>query len=104
MGAILPFQEVFETSKRMSFTLVLYIPGPHEPRHDLNTFLEPMVNDLLKLWNGVVLCVAAVNCRKQIRCVLLCVACDLPAGRKVCGFLGHNVHLGCSRCYDFLEQ
>ena len=33
-----------------------------------------------------------------IRCALLCVACDLPAGRKVCGFLGHSATLGCSRC------
>ena len=23
---------------------------------------------------------------------------DLPAGRKVCGFLGHNATLGCSKC------
>ena len=29
---------------------------------------------------------------------LLCLACDLPAGRKVCGFLGHSATLGCSRC------
>ena len=26
------------------------------------------------------------------------MACDLPAGRKVGGFLGHSAHLGCSRC------
>ena len=57
------------------------------------------MDDLLKLWSGVELNVAAVKCRKQIRCALLCVACDLPAGRKVCGFLGHSAHLGCSRCF-----
>ena len=28
----------------------------------------------------------------------MCVACDIPAGRKICGFLGHNARLGCSRC------
>ena len=38
------------------------------------------------------------NCRKIVRCALLCVSCDLPAGRKVCGFLGHGAHIGCSRC------
>ncbi len=27
------------------------------------------------------------------------VACDIPAGRKVCGFLGHNAKLGCTCCY-----
>ena len=30
---------------------------------------------------------------------ILCVACDLPAGRKLCGFLSHSARLGCSRCY-----
>ena len=33
-----------------------------------------------------------------IRGALLCVACDLPAGRKTCGFLGHSANLGCSKC------
>ena len=27
-----------------------------------------------------------------------CVACDLPAGRKVCGFLSHSASRGCSKC------
>ena len=78
--------------------LVGLIPGPHEPHHDFNT-LEPLVEDLLKLWGGVELNVAAVKCQRLIRCALLSVACDLPAGRKVCGFLGPNAHLGCSRCF-----
>ena len=86
-------------NKQENTILVGLIPGPHEPRHDLNTFLEPLVEDLLKLWRGVELNVSGMSCKKQIRCALLCVACDLPAGRKVCGFLGHNAHLGCSRCY-----
>ena len=42
------------------------------------------------------LSVASLKCRKVIRCALLCVACDVPAGRKVCGFLSHN---GCSQCF-----
>ena len=32
------------------------------------------------------------------KCVLLCVSCDLPAARKVCGFLSHSAALGCSKC------
>lgn len=28
----------------------------------------------------------------------LCVACDIPAARKVCGFKGHAAIVGCSRC------
>ena len=36
--------------------------------------------------------------KEIVQCALLCCACDLPAGRKVCGFLGHSASLGCSKC------
>ena len=86
-------------SKQENTILVGLIPGPHEPRLDINTSLEPFVDDLLRFWDGVELNVASLGCRKLIRCALVCVACDTPAGRKVCGFLGHTAHLGCSRCF-----
>ena len=41
--------------------------------------------------------IPSINCRKKIRCALMCVSCDLPAGRKLCGFLGHGARLGCSK-------
>ena len=30
--------------------------------------------------------------------MLSCIVCDLPATRKVCGFLGVNATKGCSKC------
>lgn len=36
--------------------------------------------------------------KERVHCTLLCVTCDLPAGRKVCGF--QPCH-GCSRCIKF---
>ena len=33
-----------------------------------------------------------------VRAALLCAACDIPASRKTCGFVGHNAHRGCSKC------
>ena len=86
-------------NKQENTILVGLIPGLHEPRHDINTCLDPFLTNLKKYWNGVELNVTSLKCTKLIRCALLCVACDIPAGRKVCGFLGHNAHLGCSRCY-----
>ena len=86
-------------NKWESTILVVFIPGPNEPPHDINSFLEPFVCDLLRLWDGVELNVAALKCGKLIWCALLCVACDIPVGRKVYGFLGHNVHLGYSRYF-----
>ena len=70
------------------------IPGPKEPKLTMNSYLAPVVSDLLDLWNGVEMKPFA-----KIRCAMVGVVCDLPAGRKVCGFLGHSANLGCSRCY-----
>ena len=28
------------------------------------------------------------------------MGCDLPAGRKTCGFLSYNANLGCTWCYS----
>ena len=86
-------------NKQENILLAGLIPGPQEPEHDLNSFLEPLVEDLLRFWDGIELSVACSSAKKKIRCALLCIACDLPAGRKVCGFLGHSAHLGCSRCF-----
>ena len=77
--------------------LIGLIPGPKEPDHDINTFLNPFVDELNTFWEGVEM-LYDTGCKKVIKCALLCVACDLPAGRKVCGFLGHAAHYGCSRC------
>ena len=35
---------------------------------------------------------------RLIKCVLICVTCDIPATRKVCGFQGHSAKLGCTLC------
>ena len=42
--------------------------------------------------------VHAVADLQLVRAALLCVTCDLPARKKVCGFMGHTASLGCSRC------
>ena len=34
-----------------------------------------------------------------IQAAVICVSCDLPAGHKTCGFLGHSATLGCSKCF-----
>ena len=83
-------------NKAENAILVGFIPGPHEPEYDINSFLEPFVDELLRFWDGIEFSVADFSAKKRIRCALLCVACDLPAGQKVCGFLGDSAHLGCS--------
>ena len=83
--------------QRENVLLIGLIPGPKEPDHDINTLLDPFVEELNSFWEGVeILC--NYGCRRPFKAALLCVACDMPAGRKVCGFLGHTAHYGCSRC------
>ncbi len=86
--------------KRKNSLLIGIIPGPSEPTHDLNSVLEPFVSELKSFWQGVPLNVRTSSGlqSKIVRTALLCVACDLPAGRKACGFMSHNASLGCSKC------
>lgn len=86
--------------KRQNVILLGIIPGPSEPTHDMNTMLVPLVKELTKLWAGVTMtvCTGSTKAQVTVRCALLCCACDVPAGRKVCGFLGHLASRGCSKC------
>ena len=73
------------------------IPGPKEPKLHINSFLAPFVSELKDLWTGVIL-KTAHGTQQFVRAALLAVSCDIPAGRKVCGFTGPNSYCGCSRC------
>ena len=77
--------------------LVGLIPGPKKLEITVNTFLTPLVDELLEFLEGVQMSVHASTPR-TVRCALLCVACDMPASKKLVGFLSHIAKLGCSRC------
>ena len=85
--------------KRENVLLVGIIPGPNEPSQNINSYLSPLVFDLLDLWNGLHMNIHGAETKKLVRAALVLVSCDLPAGRKVCGFLSHSAKLGCSKCY-----
>ena len=74
------------------------IPGPSEPPLSMNSYLPPLVTDLLQLWDGIEVRLPDSNV-KMIRAALLAVACDMPASRNVCGLLSHSANLGCPWCY-----
>lgn len=89
--------------KRENVILLGVIPGPSEPPLTINTYLAPIISDLLDLWKGVKMRLPD-STSITIRCALIGVSCDLPAARKVCGFLSHSANLGCSMCYaEFSE-
>ena len=70
----------------------------HEPKN-INSFLEPLVKDLNLLWErGVVMQTHEHPDGVRVGAALLNAAADIPACRKLCGFLGCNAKLGCSKC------
>lgn len=79
--------------KRENVILFGVIPGPSEPSLTVNSYLSPLVSDLLKLWRGVQFKLPGKEVTATIRCALLGVACDLPAARKTCGFLSYSANL-----------
>lgn len=92
----LPREERF---KRENIILIGIIPDmKKEP--PTNSFLQPLVNELNEAWhNGFM--IKSRNSRnqfKRFRLALLCVGCDVPASRKLCGFYGHMANLGCNKC------
>ena len=92
--------------KLQNICLIGIMPGPHEPELTVNSYIAPLVQDLLSFWDGVELSVVNGSHieRKVVRCAIICCSCDLPAGRKLCGFLGHSAHLGCSKCKKFFPS
>ena len=78
-------------SERFKFENVILggiIPSlESEPK--LHTFLEPCVDELNGLWKGVQMSTSLSPVPLRVVAALLCVAADIPATRKVCGFVGN---------------
>lgn len=80
------------------------IPGPSEPKHDINSFMRKMVTELQLLWKGVFFTLPIAPLPIWVRAALLCVAADIPATRKACGFTSHNSSRGCSKCLKHFDR
>ena len=92
-------------SKLQNICLIGIIPVPHEPELSVNSYIAPLVKDLLQFWPGVELNVAiGSHIGKKVHAAIICCSCDLPADRKLCGFLGHSAHLGCSKCKKYFPS
>ena len=91
----LPRQERF---KKKNIILVGLIPDmKSEP--PTNSFIEPLVEELRTAWNGFTF--NSFKCPQNpatFKLALICVGCDIPASRKLCGFLGHSATKGCNKC------
>lgn len=100
VGAIyLSIQNLPRTERYITDNAILVgiMPGPKEPKKNVNTYLQPLVNELKELWTGVPM-KSASGVRVIVRAALICISCDIPATRKVSGFVGHSAYRACSRC------
>ena len=78
--------------------LIGIMPGPKEAKKTINSFLTPLVIELQEAWDHGFNTMSPQNIPVRIKLAMSCVACDIPASRKVCGFLSHNASLGCNKC------
>ena len=78
-----------ERFKRKNVILIGVIPNmKKEP--ETNTFVAPFIDDLLESWNGnmKIKTSSSRGIEVPVKLMLLLVGCDIPACRKLCGFLG----------------
>ena len=69
----LPYYARFE---RENVILLGIIAGLSEPKRDVNSFLRPLVSELLDFWKGIPMQVHDKTEILKIRCAVLCVAAD----------------------------
>lgn len=79
--------------KRENVILCGLIPGPKD-----NPFFKPLVEELL---DGVHMTVD--GSKNMVRCAVLCIACDILAGQKICGLPWYTAHYACSRCKKYFQ-
>ena len=84
--------------KEENVILVGVLPGPSEPNLVLNSYLTPLVEELKQGWENGFGVTSCNHVQVNVRVALSCIACDIPASRKVSGFLGHNATLACNKC------
>ena len=87
-----------ERFKEQNVLMVGVLPGPSEPNLSMNSYLAPLVEELKEGWLTGFKVKTPENIPVTVRVALTCVACDIPACRKVTGFLGHHASLACSKC------
>lgn len=77
--------------------MIALISDPNKPSlHHINHYLAPVVNQLIELWNGIELSATYESTNKSIRAAVICCSCDIPAARKLCGYI--SAHVTCFKC------
>ena len=67
--------------RRENMLILGILPGPNEPSlQRMNHYLSPIVDELMELWQGIMLDSTVENKEgKIIRATLILISCDIPA-------------------------
>ena len=85
--------------------LIGIIPGPEEAQGNINSFLKPIVDDLLNLYDGIkIRSVVTQEESFTSRAVLLPVLGDIPASRKVSQYLSFKANKPCDKCHKTAKR
>jgi hypothetical protein len=80
-----------------NFMMALLIPGPTSPGKDFDVFMEPLVEDLLMLWNGVSTYDALSPDKFDLRAAVIWCIHDFPALHTLSGRITAG-YQACVRC------
>lgn len=79
--------------------LVGVMPGPKEQAaNQIGNYLAPMVKELQKLYQGIAIPTFQMPSKTIVRAALHSINCDIPASRKIGGFLLYSAKIGCNKC------
>jgi hypothetical protein len=79
--------------------LALVIPGPKEPKKQMNIFLHPLMEELKELWQGLDAYDSHLKCRFNLCAAYLWLIHDYLAYDKFVGWCVHG-QLNCPVCMD----
>ena len=77
--------------------LIGLIPGPSEPEGHINTYLTPIVDDLIMLYKGIQVQVLGPEVTFTSS-LFLPVFANIPSSRKLSQYKSHKADLPCDKC------
>ncbi|XP_025661384.1 uncharacterized protein [Arachis hypogaea] len=83
--------------KQTSFILSTLIPGPKMPSNNIDVYLQPLIDELKKLWDGVETYDAKEGNIFKMRAVLMWTISDFPGLGNLFGWNTHS-GLACPTC------
>lgn len=89
----------WQCMKNPNIILSLLISGPKAPGNDIDVYLQPLIDELQKLWYGIETFDASSRCKFRMRAALLWTINDFPAYACLSGWSTKG-RLACPICNE----